>query len=119
MLTIAEWGGLFQSTNPLPQACRADDGGLWEMMLMTTTTTMTMMLMTTMTTTMTMMSFETSPGADDGGLGGGGDDMRAADRVFLPPLPPGTTAKYKYRLTPSDKYICKHQRSRLDRIREI
>ena len=65
------------------------------------------------------MSFETSPGADDGGLGGGGDDMRAADRVFLPPLPPGTTAKYKYRLTPSDKYICKHQRNTLDRIREI
>ena len=62
------------------------------------------MLMTMMMTTM-MMSFETSPGADDGGLGGGGDDMRAADRVFLPPLPTGTTAKYKYRLTPSDKYI--------------
>ena len=69
---------------------------------------MTMMMMMLMTT-MTMMSFETSPGADDGGLGGGGDDMRAADRVFLPPLPTGTTAKYKYRLTPSDKYICKNQ----------
>ena len=68
---------------------------------------MTMMQrLTMMTMTMTMMSFETSPGADDGGLGGGGDDMRAADRVFLPPLTTGTTAKYKYKLTPSDKYIC-------------
>ena len=37
---------------------------------------------------------KTSPEADDGGLGGGGDDMRAADRFFLPPLPTGTTAKY-------------------------
>ena len=76
------------------------------------------MLMTMMMTTM-MMSFETSPGADDGGLGGGGDDMRAADRIFLPPLPTGTTAKYKYRLTPSDKYICKNLRNTVDRIREI
>ena len=87
-------------------------------MLMTTMTMMSKMTMKMMTT-MTMMSFETSPGADDGGLGGGGDDMRAADRVFLPPLPPGTTAKYKYRLTPSDKYICKHHRNTLDIIREI
>ena len=87
-------------------------------MLMTTMTMMSMMTMKMMTT-MTMMSFETSPGADDGGLGGGGDDMRAADRIFLPPLPTGTTAKYKYRLTPSDKYICKNLRNTVDRIREI
>ena len=84
-------------------------------MMMSMTTTMTRMTMTTMT----MMSFETSPEADDGGLGGGGDDMRAADRVFLPPLTAGTTAKYKYRLTPSDKYIWKIQRNTVDRIREI
>ena len=41
-----------------------------------------------------MLLLKTSPEADDGGLGGGGDDMRAADRFFLPPLPTGTTAKY-------------------------
>ena len=87
---------------------------------MTMMTMMTMMQrLTLITMTMTMMSFETSPGADDGGLGGGGDDMRAADRIFLPPLPTGTTAKYKYRLTPSDKYICKNLRNTVDRIREI
>ena len=66
-----------------------------------------------------MLLLKTSPEADDGGLGGGGDDMRAADRIFLPPLPTGTTAKYKYRLTPSDKYICKNLRNTVDRIREI
>ena len=76
------------------------------------------MLMTMMMTTM-MMSFETSPGADDGGLRGGGDDMRAADRVFLPPLPTGTTAKYKYRLTPFDKYIRLNHRNIVDKSRPI
>ena len=76
------------------------------------------MLMTMMMTTM-MMSFETSPGADDGGLHGGGDDMRAADRVFLPPLPTGTTAKYKYRLTPFDKYIRLNHRNIVDKSRPI